>query len=171
MSGFVYVYTGNGKGKTTSALGLSIKEAGMGNKVYIAQFMKGQLYSEIRTLQCLTDLITVEQYGLSRFIGKTPSAEDIHIAQKGIEMVKSVILSGRFDMVVLDEANTAIKCHLIEEQAILDLMEIKPPALKLVITGRGATEKIIEKADHVFEMKAIKHYYEQGVPARVGIEK
>jgi len=171
MGGKIHVYTGDGKGKTTAALGLSIRAAGAGLRVFIAQFIKADEYSEIKALKRFSDLITVEQFGLGGFIGGNPSSGDIEAAQKGIERVKDIISSGKYDVVVLDEANIAVKYTLFSEQDLLDIMDAKPKDLELVITGRGASPRIIEKADLVTEMKAVKHYFQKGVEARSGIEK
>ena len=171
MEGKVHVYTGDGKGKTTAALGLSIRAAGAGLRVFIAQFIKADEYSEIKALKRFSDLITVEQFGLGGFIGGNPSAGDIEAAQKGIERVKDIISSGEYDVVVLDEANIAVKYTLFSDQDLLDIMDAKSKDIELVITGRGASPRVIEKADLVTEMKAVKHYFQKGVEARTGIEK
>lgn len=171
MKGYVQVYTGDGKGKTTSAIGLSIRAAGAGLKVYIAQFIKMGDNSEIKALKKFSDLITVEQFGLGRFIKGKPSKEDIDAARAGIEKVKSFMASRDYDVIILEEANVAAKCGLISATEILDLISLKPDNMELVITGRGAAPEVIEKADLVTEMKNIKHYFQKGVQARVGIEK
>jgi len=171
MKGKVHVYTGDGKGKTTAALGLSIRAAGAGLRVFIAQFIKADEYSEIKALKRFSDLITVEQFGLGGFIGGNPSSGDIEAAQKGAVRVKEIISTDTYDMVVLDEANIAVKYKLISEQDLLDIIDAKSKNIELVITGRDAAAKIIEKADLVTQMKAVKHYFQNGVEARVGIEK
>lgn len=171
MKGYVHVYTGDGKGKTTAALGLSVRAAGAGLKVYIAQFIKMGVYSEIKALEKFSDLITVEQFGLGRFIIGKPLQEDIEAAGKGIAKVKSIMGLSEYDIIVLEEANVAAVCGLISVENILELISLKPDNVELIITGRGADPKVIEKADLVTEMKEIKHYYQNGVKARVGIEK
>ena len=171
MKGKVHVYTGDGKGKTTAALGLSIRAAGAGLRVFVAQFIKSDEYSEIKALKRFSDLITVEQFGLGGFIGGNPSSGDIEAAQKGVARVKEIISSGNYDVVVLDEANIAVKFKLFSEQDLLDIIDAKSKNMELVITGRDAAPKIIEKADLVTQMKAVKHYFQNGVEARVGIEK
>lgn len=171
MMGKVHVYTGDGKGKTTAALGLSIRAAGAGLRVFIAQFIKSDEYSEIKALKRFSDLITVEQFGLGGFIGGNPSSGDIEAAQKGVARVKEIISSGKYDVVVLDEANIAVRYKLFSEQDLLDIIDAKSKNIELVITGRDAAPKIIEKADLVTQMKAVKHYFQNGVEARVGIEK
>ncbi|MFC1811549.1 cob(I)yrinic acid a,c-diamide adenosyltransferase [Thermodesulfobacteriota bacterium] len=171
MKGYVQVYTGDGKGKTTAAIGLSIRAAGAGLKVFIAQFIKMGDYSEIKALKRFSDYISVEQFGLDRFIRGKPSPEDIEAAQKGLEKVKSILTSGQYNIVVLEEANVAVTCELFSVQELLDLIDVKPDGVELVITGRDAARPIIERADLVTEMKAIKHYFHKGVIARAGIEK
>jgi cob(I)alamin adenosyltransferase len=171
MKGYIHIYTGNGKGKTTAALGLAIRAAGAGLKVFMAQFIKGRQYSELNSLSRLSDLITVEQYGLPQFLNGKPSVSDIEAARDGFERVKSSMLSGRFDVIIVDEGNVAVTYGLISKQDLLDLIAMKPETLELVITGRDALPEIIDKADLVTEMKAVKHYFNKGVNARIGIEK
>jgi len=169
--GYTQVYTGNGKGKTTAALGLSIRAAGAGLRVFIAQFIKMGDYSEIKALKRFSDLITVEQFGLGRFANRKPSPEDIAAARKGLERVRAVMGSDEHDIIIMEEANVAAKLGLFGEQDLLKIIINKPSDKELVITGRGASPRIIENADLVTEMKPIKHYFQKGVPARVGIEK
>jgi cob(I)alamin adenosyltransferase len=171
MKGYVHIYTGDGKGKTTAALGLAIRAAGAGLQVFLAQFIKGRQYSELKALERLADQISVEQFGLPRFINGKPSLPDIEAARYGLERVKSSMLSGRFDVIIIDEGNVAVTYGLLSKEDILDLIDMKPEELELVITGRGALPEVIDKADLVTEMKAVKHYYDNGIDARVGIEK
>ena len=171
MKGYVQIYTGNGKGKTTAALGLSLRAAGAGLKVFIAQFLKQGDYSEIKALERFSDLINIQQYGLGRFVKGQPTAEEIEAARKGLEDVNAAMLSGKYDVIIVEEGNVAAACGLFAVQQLLDLIAKKPDNLELVITGRGAAPEVIAQADLVTEMKAIKHYYEKGVAARVGIEK
>ncbi len=171
MKGYVQVYTGDGKGKTTAAIGLSIRAAGAGLKVYITQFIKMGDYSEIKALKKFSDLITVEQFGLGRFIKGKPSEEDIEAARAGIEKVKSLMASQDYDIIILEEANVAAKYGLISVNDLLDMISSKPENMELVITGRWADPEVVEKADLVTEMKEIKHYFRKGVAARKGIEK
>jgi cob(I)alamin adenosyltransferase len=171
MKGYVQVYTGDGKGKTTAVLGLSIRAAGAGKKVFIAQFIKMGDYSEIKALQRFSDVITVEQYGKGRFIKGKPSSEDIDAANKGLERIHAVLIGAQYDVVILDEANVAVMCGLFSVDDILRLIAVKPENVELVFTGRGADPRVVDKADLVTEMRCIKHYYDNGVHARVGIEK
>jgi len=171
MKGYIQVYTGNGKGKTTAALGLSIRAAGAGLKVFIGQFIKMGEYSELKALKRFEDLITVEQFGTGRFVKGKPSAQDMEAARKGVQRIKTVLSSGKHHVVIMEEANVAAALGLISVQELLEIMTEKPEDIELVITGRGADSQIIEKADLVTEMKEVKHYFQKGVPARVGIEK
>lgn len=169
--GYIQVYTGNGKGKTTAALGLALRAAGAGLKVLIAQFIKRGNYSEIMALKRFSDLITVAQFGRGRLIIGNPPSECIQEAHVGLECVKSCILSRNYDLVILEEANVAITYGFLSVGDLLEIIEIKPHDVELVITGRGAPAEVVERADLVTEMKPIKHYYDKGVRARVGIEK
>ena len=171
MRGYVQVYTGDGKGKTTAAIGLAVRAAGAGFKVFIAQFIKMGDYSEIKALRRFDDLITVEQFGLGRFANGKPLPQDIQAAQKGLERVRSIMQSDEYKVIILEEANVAAKYGLIRVQDLLGLIVNKPYDKELVITGRGASPRIIDSADLVTEMVSIKHYYEKGVGARLGIEK
>ncbi|MBW1835950.1 MAG: cob(I)yrinic acid a,c-diamide adenosyltransferase [Deltaproteobacteria bacterium] len=171
MKGYIQVYTGDGKGKTTAAIGLSIRAAGAGLRVLIAQFIKRGEYSEIKSLKRFSDLITVAQFGRGHFIVGDPPPECIEKAHLGLECVASCIVSGEYDVVILEEANIAVKRGFLSVQDLLDLIDIKPDNVEMVITGRNADPKIIARADLVTEMKNIKHYFDQGQRARVGIEK
>jgi cob(I)alamin adenosyltransferase len=172
FKGYVQVYTGDGKGKTTAALGLALRAAGAGLKVYIAQFIKMGDYSEIKFLRNrLSDIITVEQFGLGRFTKGNPSGEDLRIARKGLEMIRKVLSSGKYDVVIMEEANIAVKYGMFSADDLIAVIDAKPENVELVITGRHAHPRIIERADLVTEMKKIKHYFEKGVAARIGIEK
>ena len=171
MRGYIHVYTGNGKGKTTAAVGLAIRAAGAGLNVYIAQFMKRGDYSEIKGLDRFSDRITVEQFGCGRFIKGRPSAEDVAAARQGLNKVKTILAAGKHAVVILDEANVAVSLNLFSEKELLEIIDHRPDNVEIIITGRGATSAIIEAADLVTEMKEIKHYFKKGVAARLGIEK
>ena len=169
--GYIQVYTGDGKGKTTAAIGLSIRAAGAGLKVFIGQFIKMGDYSEIRSLKRFSDCITVEQFGLGRFQKGKPSSEDISAAKKGLRRIKEIMSIGEHDLIILEEVNVAATCGLFGVEDLMDVLNHKPEKIELVLTGRGADSRVIEKADLVTEMKAVKHYYFKGVKARIGIEK
>ena len=171
MKGYIQVYTGSGKGKTTAALGLALRAAGAGFRVYIAQFVKGMKYSELDILPRLSDYITLKQYGRDCFIEREPTNEDIQAAQEGLKEVKEIMCSGAYQMIILDEANIATYFNLFSVDDLLDFMRAKPEGVELVITGRKADTRVIEAADLVTEMKEIKHYYQKGIEARSGIEK
>lgn len=170
MKGYVQVYTGNGKGKTTASLGLALRAAGAGLKVYIVQFLKKGDYSEIKALSSFKN-ITIEQYGLGKFVKGRPSEEDIAAGAAGYQKLCEILKLNEHDVVIAEEGNVAVMCGLISEKELLALIDMKPENVELVITGRGATAAIIEKADLVTEMKEIKHYFQQGIAARIGIEK
>jgi cob(I)alamin adenosyltransferase len=171
MKGYLQVYTGDGKGKTTAALGLSLRAAGAGLKIYIAQFLKQGDYSEIKALKRFSDAIVLEQFGLGQFVKGQPTQAEIDAARDGLEKARKRLSSGDYDMVVLEEANVAVAIGLFSCKDLMEIIRQKPDHVELVITGRGAAPEVIEKADLVTEMKAVKHYYEKGVQARIGIEK
>jgi len=171
MKGYVQVYTGDGKGKTTAALGLALRAAGAGKKVFIAQFLKGRASSELKSIARLAPDITLKQYGRKNFILTQPDQRDIKKARKGLEEVKNLISSGAYDLIILDEINLLVHLKLISIEEILSLLDIKPASLELVMTGRSAHPRLIDRADLVTEMLEIKHYYPRGVPARKGMEK
>jgi len=170
MQGYVQVYTGNGKGKTTAALGLALRAVGAGLKVFIAQFVKGMEYSEIKAIGKKLPEITVRQYGQDCFIVNKPTEKDIELARQGLKDVREIIRSGKFDVVILDEATIAVYFNLFSNEELLDVIRRKPDNLELIITGRKAHPELIKAADLVTEMLEIKHYYQNGVKARKGIE-
>jgi len=173
FKGYIQVYTGNGKGKTTAALGLALRAAGHGLRTYIGQFLKGQVYGELAAARKLKPLITIEQFGRKGFVHVTenPDEEDIRRARAGLEKCRRAMLSGSYSIVVLDEVNVALHFRLLEEKDVLGLLDQKPAEVELVLTGRYAPLSIIRRADLVTEMKDKKHYYTRGVRARLGIEK
>lgn len=167
--GYVQVYTGNGKGKTTAAFGLALRAVCAGKKVFIGQFVKGMQYSELKVVEYLPDL-EIEQFGRGCFIYDQPAAEDIKLARKGLERCQAILKEGRYDVVILDEINIAMYFKLFSVEAVLDMLTNRARHTEVVITGRYAPEEIINAADLVTEMKEIKHYYTVGVEAREGIE-
>lgn len=170
--GYVQVYTGNGKGKTTAALGLAFRAMGCGLRTYIGQFMKGQHYSELDSAKKVAEYITIEQYGKNTFtkVKTTPAPEDIKLTKNGLLKARAAMLSGTYDIVVLDELTTAYFFHLVTLDDMLELITAKPDGVELVFTGRYAPAELIEAADLVTEMKDIKHYFENGTKSRKGIE-
>lgn len=171
MKGYVQIYTGDGKGKTTAALGLALRAAGAGLKVFIGQFIKSGDYSEIKAMSKFNDLITIRQYGKGRFIKGHPSNEDRELAANGIQQLQQIAGSGAYQVVIADEGNVAVTSGLIGQSDLLKLIDCRHPGTELIITGRGASAEVMEKADLVTEMKPLKHYFHNGVAARVGIEK
>lgn len=167
--GYIQVYTGNGKGKTTAALGIVLRTICAGNKAFIGQFMKGQNYSELKAPDYLPGL-KIEQFGDLFFINGKPSQSDIDNAHKGLEKMKEILSSGEYDMVVFDEINTSLYFKLLDVEEVLEVLALKPEKTEVILTGRYAPDEIIEKADLVTEMREIKHYYNAGVDSRVGIE-
>jgi len=171
--GYVQVYTGDCKGKTTAALGLAFRAMGHGLKTYIGQFMKGQPYGELEAAKMVHPCITIEQYGKDTFIHVTdpPKEEDVRMARAGLARVREAMLSGKYDLVIFDEITTAHYFHLISIEDMLGIIADKPENVEVVFTGRYAPPELIAAADLVTEMKEIKHYYSKGVTARDGIER
>ncbi len=165
----IQVYTGNGKGKTTAAIGLALRAAGAGKKVYICQFCKGRCYNEIKALKKIKN-IKVEQFGRSCFIKKAPDKIDLQMAQAGIKAVYKNIRTKKYQLVILDEINIAVKLGLIPLSDLLELIKQTPKSMELVLTGRYVHAKIIKLADLVSRIEEVKHYYQKGIKARNGIE-
>ena len=170
--GFIQLYTGNGKGKTTASLGLALRAAGTGLKTIIIQFMKGQHYSELESVKKLDGLITIEQYGSKKFCMPDKKNFDDHYyyARKGFTRALDVIEDDQYSIVILDEIVTALLFTLVTMDDIKEIIKKKPDNRELVLTGRGAPQEVIDLCDLVTEMKEIKHYYTEGVLNRVGIE-
>jgi cobalt/nickel transport system ATP-binding protein len=169
--GYVQVYTGEGKGKTTAALGLALRAVGAGLRVFMAQFIKKEECSEHAIIRDrLRGRMTIRQYGEGFILKGQPKPSDIEAARRGLEEASKVMESKEYDLVILDEVNVAVWHHLIDLADLLDLVEKKPDTIELVITGRHAAGAIIDKADLVTEMREVKHYLKRGVPARYGIE-
>lgn len=168
--GYIHIYTGEGKGKTTAALGLALRAIGAGKKVFIGQFAKGQIYSEIDAINQYLPQITVKQYGLRCFIEEAPDDEDKTAALKGLEEVQNIMASESYDLIILDEINIALLYNLINIEDVKTLLQNKPNKSELVLTGRYAPYELIQMADLVTEMREVKHYFRQGIGARKGIE-
>ena len=186
------VYTGNGKGKTTAAIGLAIRALGAGRKVYIMQFMKSLAYSEQKILQGFSPELTLRTSGKPFFIAEEgtlsnelqdkfgdavvifpkgkPPQDYIELINAGFEEVKRAISSKKYGLVILDELNVALHFGLIGRTAVEELLKMVPKNTELVLTGRDAPDWLIERADLVTDMKEVKHYYTKGVEARKGIE-
>jgi len=173
IRGYVQVYTGNCKGKTTAALGLAFRAMGRGFKTYIGQFMKGQKYGELEAAQMVKPYITIEQFGKDTFIHvqDPPHDEDVKMAQDGLTKTRAAMLSCQYNIVVFDEIITSHFFKLVSLDDLLNIIEDKPEQVEVVMTGRYAPKELIEAADLVTEMVEVKHYYEKGVAARDGIER
>jgi len=165
----IQVYTGNGKGKTTASLGLALRAAGAGLKVYIGQFIKGKNYSELKALQKIKN-IKVEQFGRGCFIRKMPGKKDIALAGKGLQKIEKIIAQGIYDVLILDEINIALNLNLLKLEDVISLIKRTPRKTELILTGRYAHHRILSLADLVSEIKEVKHYFKKGIKARKGIE-
>ena len=170
MKGYIQVYTGNGKGKTTAAFGLALRASNAGLKIFIGQFVKGKSYNENEAVAKYVKNITVKQYGLRCFIVEAPTENDIKAARKGLKDMRSIIQNGKYDMVIMDEVHIALYYKLFDIHELIEIMKSKPDHVELILTGRYAPKEIIDKADLVTEMHEIKHYYQKGVQARDGID-
>ena len=192
MQGYIQVYTGNGKGKTTAAIGLAIRALGAGKRILFLQFMKSKVYSEHAILETLSDNLTLETTGKPFFIVKEgmlskaelakwgddvvvfppgkPPTDYLALMKAGVARAKEAVASGAYDIVILDEINVALFFGLIPLPDVQDVLASKLPNVEVVLTGRGAPPEIIDCADLVTEMKEIKHYYTKGIEARLGIE-
>lgn len=170
--GFIQIYSGNGKGKSTAAIGQAIRAAGSGLRTYIIQFMKEYPYSEIESLKKLNNWIEVEQCGNDDYVYKKelPPEDEIEKCKNGLLRAKEKMLSGDFDLIILDEICVAIYFKLFNTIEVLDFLKSKPANVELILTGRYCPQELIDIADLVTEMKEVKHYYQKGVLARKGIE-
>ena len=169
--GCVHVYTGNGKGKTTAALGLCLRALGAGYRVFFGQFMKSGVTSEIKALNRFGDQVVMAQFGTGRFVRGQPSEADRQAARQGLQAAASALDSGEFQMVILDESLVAVHQGLLAGETLLEMIERRPAGVEVVLTGRHAPPEIVARADLVTEMQEVKHYYHNGIPARAGIEK
>lgn len=172
QNGQFQIYTGDGKGKTTAALGLALRASGAGLRVFIGQFIKLGETSEIVALRRLQNVI-VEQFGSDKglIIGRTPDADERACAAAGLERLLEALESGAYDVVIADEINCALTCGLLAEGDLLALIDRRPESVELVFTGRGACEAVLARADLITEMRDVRHYFrEKRLPARLGIE-
>jgi cob(I)alamin adenosyltransferase len=170
-SGLIHVYTGDGKGKTTAALGLGMRAVGAGLKVYMIQFMKGDIdYGELKSAELLPTF-TIKQFGRPSFVDKEkPDDSDIALARQGLDHANEILKRAEHDVVILDELNVALDFKLVSLEDVMALLDSIPQGIEIIITGRNAHDKIIEKADYVTDMRNVKHPYEKGITARCGIE-
>lgn len=170
--GLVIVHTGNGKGKTTAALGLALRAVGQGLKVSMVQFIKGSWkYGELRAPEFLPGFeIRAMGRGFVDLGNPEPNPEDVALAQETLAAAREKVLSGQYDMVILDEVNYAVSYGLLDVESVVRLIQEKPPELHLVLTGRDARPEVVDVADLVTEMREIKHAFREGVKAQKGIE-
>lgn len=170
--GYTHIYTGNGKGKTTAAIGLSIRAAGFGLRTYIACFMKDFPYSEFNIIKNFQDLICVEVFGKDDFVYRKeyPKGAELNSIRRGLAITKELMLGGQYDIVILDEICVCLYFKIFTVEEIINFIKNKPSNVELVLTGRYCPEELFEYADLITEMKEIKHYYSKGVNARRGIE-
>jgi cob(I)alamin adenosyltransferase len=167
--GCLQVYTGNGKGKTTAAIGLAVRALGAGMKVFFGQFVKRGEYSEIAILKNLENMV-LRQYGEEGFVMGKPGASDVEAASRGVRDAADALAGGNFGLVVLDEVNVAYALGMISLPELLTVAASRRDGTELVMTGRGAPPGLIEAADLVTEMREVKHYFKAGLKARKGIE-
>ena len=167
--GKIHVYTGNGKGKTTAALGLALRAIGAGYRVYIVQFLKGQDYSELQSLKPLKQ-VTLKRFGQKSFIIKKAQPADVAQAKRGLAWAKKVLKSKQYQVVILDEIFLAVFFKMLKVSEIVALVKNKPRNVELILTGRKANPAVMKLADYVTEMKEIKHPFQHGLSARRGIE-
>jgi cob(I)alamin adenosyltransferase len=168
--GYIQIYTGDGKGKTTAALGLSLRAICSGKRVFFGQFIKGADYSELKAPGFLPNFEIVP-FGRGCFIRSDPEEADILLARRGLERCDDALRSGDYDLVVLDEVNVAVHFHLFSTADVIRVLGRRAPGVEVVLTGRHAPPELIEMADLVTEMKEIKHYFHRGIRAREGIER
>ncbi|MFP4169510.1 MAG: cob(I)yrinic acid a,c-diamide adenosyltransferase [Methanomassiliicoccales archaeon] len=168
--GLLHVYTGNGKGKSSAAFGLALRALGQGLRVCVIQFNKDTTYSgEYRASQDLEGL-ELRQFGSGSFVRGEPSEEDVRLTREGLEYAARAMASGKFDMVILDELNVAVHLKILTAQEALEAIRGRLEEVEVVVTGRYATEELIQEADYVTEMRMVKHPFDRGVRARRGIE-
>ena len=172
--GYIHVYMGHGKGKTTSSLGLAFRSVGAGHKVMMVQFLKNWDTSELNSIKMLGDNFQIYRIESRKSFTYNLNKEQLNILREEIkiefEQAKKFIYHGNYDLVILDEVLGAIEGKFIDEEMVLEVMKNKPYNLELVLTGRNASDKIIECADLVSKIEKVKHYYDNGVIARLGIE-
>ena len=170
--GYVQVYTGDGKGKTTASLGLVLRASGYGQRSWIVSFLKGDPnYGELRFIREHMPMVEYHLAGRPNFVDPNdPDPEDIAIAKQGLQTVREAVASGDFHVVVCDEVNVAVNLNLVSAEDVLEIVRTRPEHVEVVLTGRDAPQEFLEAADLVTEMRMVKHFYEAGIPARRGIE-
>jgi cob(I)alamin adenosyltransferase len=169
--GLIQVYTGDGKGKTTCALGLAFRAVGQGFKVFMVQFMKGRETGEIRAAARLAPDLTIRSFGRPGLVNlRSPAPKGLALLQEAWDLARQVITAGDHDLVILDEINLALTFKLLPWEEVLETLRQRPPWVEIVLTGRQAPPELIDLADLATEMHPLKHYYTTGTPARRGIE-
>ncbi len=169
--GYIQLYLGEGKGKTTCAVGLAIRALGAGLKVAFLQFFKPETSSEVKILKSFAPNLLYKNFHITGFVKGKPSERLKAKIREGYEFFKKLLLEGTFQLIVLDEFVYALKWNIIELNDFINLLQNRPQGVEIVITGREAPTELIDLADLVTEMRKIKHYYDKGVQARWGIEK
>ncbi|WP_312651086.1 cob(I)yrinic acid a,c-diamide adenosyltransferase [Aminipila sp.] len=167
--GYVHIYTGNGKGKTTAAFGLALRAAMSGKRVYIGQFIKGMAYEETKCAEFIPG-IKIEQYGTGCFLDRKPDGADMKRAETGLERCREALSNGKYDVVIMDEITIAIYFNLLTDEQVISMIQQKSEEVEVILTGRYASDSLIEMADLVSEITEIKHYYKNGVLSRKGID-
>ncbi|MEW6522130.1 MAG: cob(I)yrinic acid a,c-diamide adenosyltransferase [Bacillota bacterium] len=171
--GLIMVYTGDGKGKTTAALGMALRNAGHGRRVLVLQFMKGpgNIYGETLAIRKYLPGVEIVQGGRETFVSRShPDPEDVRLAQQTLDLAAQALASGHHQLVVLDEVNVAVDFGLISESQVLAALENRANGVDVILTGRNAPAALVKLADLVSEVVEIKHHYRAGVQARAGIE-
>lgn len=168
--GYIHIYTGDGKGKTTAAFGLAVRALCAGKSVYIGQFVKSMKYNETRIEEKFGN-VKIEQLGRGCFIGKAPEAIDIEMAREGLSRCAAYMASGEWSVVILDELTIALHFGLLTSDEVLHALAHRNPTVEVVITGRYASQELIDAADLVTDMREVKHYYAQGILSRDGIDR
>ena len=167
----VLIYTGNGKGKTSAAMGTALRALGHGNKVHVVYFIKGTGPSSEQTALSGLPNITFSRFGVARYVDpENVTPEDKEEASKSLKAAHEAVMSGNYDLVILDEVNVAAAWKLIEIDSIIELIDNKPAHVDLILTGRYADRRLMDRADLVTEMQEIKHPYASGSPAKSGID-
>jgi len=170
MKGYVHLYTGNGKGKTTAAFGLALRAACAGKRVYIGQFVKSMKYNEV-AMEELFDKVVIEQYGQGCTLNRELDPGDKDKAELGFEKVSEILQSGDYDLVILDEVTIALYFKLLTHEQVIQAIQARAAHVEVVMTGRYAPQALVDFADLVTEMKEVKHYYKMGVLSRDGIDR
>lgn len=167
--GMIHLYTGDGKGKTTAAFGLALRNVGWGGRVLVIQFLKGTRSGEINAAAKLPNL-EVKQYGTGRFITNGFDERDRALAREGLKEAKEALSSGRYTLVVLDEVSVAVHLGLLKEEEVIEVIDSRDPLTEVVLTGRYAPRSFHDLADYITEFVKVKHPYDRGIQARRGVE-